>query len=307
MEFILLKGKEDSEQRDLWCERIRSAWTQFILYGKGCSHLPMFQLESGVERCVTVGKCMFEMLLEDVYVCPRHFTLHCCMKNDECNKNCQISWNGRQYFCRVSLRDLQQEEMIAMDFENTNEQHTNKFGPVIFTSYIKGTNVCKKINVDDQCEKFMQKLRRTVYETIAALCDVQKRNLFDKWMIKKQKKKDTTPYVKDLAAEILISRDVLSFAQHMLIHVKRKPDRYFLLKNQSTFIYFLLLRYTKGLQHNTVHVLKTPPYASIIIPLPKKTLMETIFCVPVPKMSKCIHIIQSSLESMKGKQHCLLE
>jgi hypothetical protein len=303
MDFIILKGREETEREFDWEKRIHNSWTKYISKGKSCSHFPLFCIENGVEACVSISKCMFEILEEDVYICPTHYTLHHCKKNND--KQCFISWNGRQYFCRVSLRDLQQDEFIALDFTDfTSDVHINK-GPIIYTSYIRCASSVsnQRTNTDEKYELMMRNLKHNISKVVAVLCSPENREEFKKLILKK---KNVNVHMgenkKDIAAEIMICRDIYNFATKLLMHIKRKTDRQFILRHQTSFVYVLLLRYSKGLQCDKYYVLKTPPYCKAIIPIPKRTHLESLFNVNVPKMSKCIKIVQQSLESIRMKQ-----
>lgn len=270
------------------------AWTKYITMTRGCSYVPLFQVEWGIDACGSAD-CIFDTLMENVYICPHHFSLHIC-RGDE--NSCLVAWNGREHYCRVSCRDLHQEQLLD---ENNGpmekNEHAAYISHVFFTSGLEVAKSRRKNN-DEMYTILYRKIKYAVAHTVSSLCNHMLKRKYNRAMklLKNKKKMDIGE--RDVASEILMCRDVYHLAQFVLTKNKQKKERTFLIRHINSFVYHILVRYCQGLRQNCADILKSPPYAKTFLPLPKKSVAETFFHLKLTKMSKCILIVQSTFDRM---------
>ena len=295
MEYRILTGKQCHLERELYLKRIQDERNKYIMTVKGCSHLPLFQLDEDLETCGYL-ECVFEMLMHNVYICPNHFTVHVCHSVES---KCLVAWNGREHYCRISCRDLHQDELIdESDMPMERKEHAPFVSHVFFSSGV-GWNGQRKKNNEEMYTRLYRKLKYAISHTVSLLSNIDMRNSYNKAMAeKKKKKKRMSTGERDFACEILISRDIYKLAQFVLENNKERKEKLFLLRHVQSFAYILFTKCSHGLCQNSTVFLNPPPYMKAFNPLPKKTAVETFFHISLKKMSKCVLIIQSTFERM---------
>lgn len=291
MDFNILSGQQLHLEHDSTLQRIQKARDRYILQKARCSLLPLFQMENGLESCLRM-ECVFQQLLENVYICPKHFSLH------RCNlfaKQCLIAWNGREHFCRVSCKDLHEDEFInAIDtpFGNDREGYST-FTSAVFFSSCNGQPRKKRSMSDEVYTRMYRHLKYTISNVVAKLGSLKCRKAYNKAMSKYGKRKTMQVGERDIASEILISRDIYHLAEIILRGNTNRKTNIFLLKNASAFIYYLFQKYTQGICHNSTMLVKPPVYMNCFCPLPSKKNAEKYFSLTLTKLSKCVLLVQA--------------
>ena len=296
MDFRILSGQQVHVENENALQRIQKARDRFILQTAKCSLLPLFQMEIGLEFCLQ-KECVFQQLLDDVYICPKHFSLH------RCNlfmKQCLIAWNGREHFCRISCKDLHDDEYvdgIDMPFSSDKPEYASRPSTVFFSS-CAGQYRQKKSMSDEVYTRMYRHLKFTISNIVVNMSSLKCRRTYNKAMSKYGKRKEMQVGERDIASEILVSRDIYSLAKIILQGNNNRKANIFLLKNAHAFVYFLFQKYTQGLCHNSSILIKPPSYILSFCPLPSKKNAEKHFDLHLTKLSKCVLVVQAVFEKI---------
>lgn len=294
MEYRILTGKQCQLKHEIYLKRIHDTRNKYIMKLKGCSHLPLFQLDQDLETC-GYFECIFEMLMDNIYICPHHFTLHMC---NGIESKCLVAWNGREQYCRISCRDLHQDELMdEIDMPMERKAHAPFVSHIFFSTGV-GWNGNRRTNIEEMYTRLYRKLKYAISQTVSLLSNSNMRKSYNKAMAMKKKKTRMFIGERDFASEVLISRDIYKLAQFVLENNKERKEKLFLLRHVQSFAYILFTKCCQGLCQNSRVVLTPPPYMQACSPLPKKSAVETFFQISLKKMSKCVLIVQSTFERM---------
>lgn len=296
MDFRILSGQQVHTETENVLQRIQKARDRFILQNAKCSLLPLFQMEMGLECCLQ-KECVFQQLLEDVYICPKHFSLH------RCNlfiKHCLIAWNGREHFCRISCKDLHHDEYVDgtdRPFASDKPEYVSCQSTVFFSSSSDRPRQRRSMS-DEVYSRMYRHLKFTISNIVVSMSSLKCRRTYNKAMAKYGKRKAMQVGERDIASEILVSRDIYSLAKIILKANNNRKANIFLLKNANAFVYYLFQKYTQGFCHNSFILIKPPSYILSFSPLPSKRNAEKYFDLHLTKLSKCVLVVQAVFEKI---------
>ena len=295
MDFRILSGKQVHLENENTLERIQKARDSFILQSAKCSLLPLFQMELRLESCLHMD-CVFQQLLENVYICPKHFCLHTC---NLFAKNCPVAWNGREHYCRISCNDLHDVEFVnTIDMPFSSEKEYSTQTSVAFFSYCNGQPRQKRSISDEVYTRMYRHLKYTISNIVEKMGNMKSRRAYNKVMAKYGQRKLMKDEDRDISSEVLISRDIYSLAKLILKSNNNRKTNIFLLKNAHAFVYYLFQKYSQGISHNSTMLLKPPSYIVLFCPLPAKKNAEKYFDLQLTKLSKCVLYIQAIFEKL---------
>ena len=141
-------------------------------------------------------------------------------------------------------------------------------------------------------------LKFTISNIVVNMSSLKCRRTYNKAMSKYGKRKEMQVGERDIASEILVSRDIYSLAKIILQGNNNRKANIFLLKNAHAFVYFLFQKYTQGLCHNSSILIKPPSYILSFCPLPSKKNAEKHFDLHLTKLSKCVLVVQAVFEKI---------
>ncbi len=300
--FDMFKLKQTNKNHDKKWSRIRDEVRKYSIE-HGFFSFPFTLRDDGtleakrfLEVCTTMD-CLFDTLFDDVYVCPKHLTIHECHAS---SRSCNIveGQNG-SVCCGFSRTDLSKENVIVstvfscdarVDVEGIDDRFQgNKY------SY---SHAAKTFNSQPlKSQVLYRKLTDMVRHVVNCICDQTKRDAYNqkvesRHLNSKHNILKNIPEGKQIDIEQLLVLELVSLCNMILKNKEERQHALFLLTNLTSFVYISLCKIVHGIFDKGRAILTPPPYCKVLHPMPKNDIVEKHFGLELKKFSKCMKIVQ---------------
>lgn len=263
---------------------------QQLILNRGLAFIPFTHITRGMEThaldlCLR-EKCVMEILMQHMMICPKHLTLHQCGEGQ-----CLYEKDAKR--CLFSLRSTQPESVIENDalLNMPYQKDNNTFQPSAVVSFPCHSNKSKTTKTEGLWFAEEVHFRKSMVNVILKLCNAKCRYKYNSGRVDKcDLLKHVSP--QNIGLRVLIERDLFRLCITMLKAAEKKRARRFLLENAHSFAFIALSKLVKGLCSNGMDVLKRPSYAKKMLPFPKRIAFEKSFGMILSKYSKCLKNIQ---------------
>ena len=290
-----------------------------------------FEAETFLICCRNKG-CFFQVLFDNVYICPNHLCVHVCKPFSH---TCIIEQGKRGSVCCVfSGRDLSTHSALGnfyiTTFVNPKDLLDVMNLLVVMNQCLFSFCPCKVMNgsmpigevecFDDRhggnrhtdlkvqksntahvtkSEMLYSKLTTTIKDVAERLCQPNLRRRHNK-MYDKQGSNNHWKAIKLFRANITMERklqaDLKQLCQVILRNTDGKQQTLLLLKNMQSFIYYITTKLVQGINSKGVSILKPPKYATKLSPMPHHQTLRDIFGFELTKYAECMKCIQYIME-----------
>ena len=287
--------------------------------------------------CCRNKYCFFQVLFDNVYICPHHLCVHVCKP---LSHTCVIEQGKRgSVCCAFSGRDLSTHSALGnfhittfvnptdisdvMDLLDAMKQCLFFFFKVMNGSMPVGEVECfddrhvenrhtdlkvqksNSVHVT-KSEMLYSKLTTTIKDVVERLCQPDLRRRHNKIRDERGShghRKAIRLFVVNITMEKKLQADLNRLCQVILRNTDGKRQTLLLLKNMQSFIYYITTKLVQGINSKGVSILKPPNYATKLSPMPHHQTLRDIFGFELSKYAECMKCIQRIMEKPSFLTH----
>ena len=239
---------------------------------RGIVHLPFVSIEKEDLRKCWIEDCLYEVLLDNYFICPKHLSIHCCKPG-----SCKMNYDNRCVFADSPYeREVLMEQVLPHSFCTENAR-TSRIE-------VRGQQLNRQFEDD-------------MLEVIIKICNKERRLFHNKNEGRRQVR---IPPGSSVMEQLLLERDVKKLTLTLFSNCDRKKELRLLQSCGQSVTFYLLLKITQGIydEGKPLFLLR---YARWLFPLPSRVKFCKHFGIELKKFAACLKIVQYLLNKRTVK------